>query len=331
MRNCITSRNYYIWLDLPVDKSVREASLLQRRLDEKIRFWRGDRGPDSMIYRLRCGKYHDIQKCLESMKALEVLIRDAQNEVTREFESIVKILCNSQGYITHQQIEKLLVPQLAPQWSQETVMAELAVRNITISDIQSIFSVPKIPEDYVPCTSKSEFCQVKDLLEQWRLCGAPDKECENLYTFLGLPSDASSGDLLRRVDECYRKGLYEVGNKRTVKQGLAGRAKNVFKDDASRQGYDIALKLDALGFWTNMEIIMLAQSVQGVRVMRQHDYFRTVAELVGIGLPVDHAKWLVYDYVVNKKKGQIIAFIGLDDPKPLAESRPTDGLRRGIQ
>ena len=99
MNNGKTSKNYYIWLDLPVDKPERDVSRLLKRLDEKITSWRGASGPDAMFYTSRSGKYQDIRKELESEASLNTLIRQAQDEVIEEFDGYVKIIVDSKDIL----------------------------------------------------------------------------------------------------------------------------------------------------------------------------------------------------------------------------------------
>ena len=329
MNNAKTSENYYIWLDLPVDKPERDVSRLLKRLDEKVRCWKSDNGPDKVFYMSRVTKVNDVKNALNG--SLSSLIRQAQEEVTKEFENIVKLLENSKGYITPEELKKQVLPRVFPQWSLETVQSELAARHIPVIALERDFSNPQKPDDYVQFTDHTVIEQIKGLLAQWRVCGGTDSECENLYTFLGVASNENLTVLQNKAQDQYKKGLSEQGNRRTVRQALAGPAKNIFKDKESRLGYDIALKLDAVGFWNNMTIRLSAQSEQGAPLMGQNDYFRTVAELVGIGLPVDHAKWLVYDYVVNKKKGQIGSSMSEEDRKLLEDSKTEEGRRRAIE
>lgn len=329
MNNGKTSKNYYIWLDLPVDKPERDVSRLLKRLDEKVRCWKSDNGPDKIFYMSRVTKVSDVRNALN--RSLSSLIREAHEEVTKEFEIIVKLLENSKGYITPEELKKQVLPRVAPQWSLETVQSELATRHIPIIALERDFSIPQKPSDYVQFTDHTVIEQIKGQLAQWRICGGTDSECENLYTFLGVSSNENLTVLQNKAQEQYKKGLSEQGNRRTVRQALAGPAKNIFKDKESRLGYDIALKLDAVGFWNNMTIRLSAQSDQGAPLMGQNDYFRTVAELVRIGLPVDHAKWLVYDYVVNKKKGQIGSSMSEEDRKLLEESKTEEGQRKAIE
>ena len=329
MNNGKTSKNYYIWLDLPVDKPERDVSRLLKRLDEKVRCWKSDNGPDKIFYMSRVTKVSDVQNALN--RSLSSLIRQAQEEVTREFEIIVKLLENSKGYISPEELKKQVLPRVAPQWSLETVQSELAARHIPVIALERDFSIPQKPSDYVQFTDHTVIEQIKGQLAQWRICGGTESECENLYTFLGVASNENLTVLQNKAQEQYKKGLSEQGNRRTVRQALAGPAKNIFKDKESRMGYDIALKLDAVGFWNNMTIRLSAQSEQGAPLMGQNDYFRTVAELVGIGLPVDQAKWLVYDYVVNKKKGQIGSSMSEEDRKLLEESKTEEGQRKAIE
>lgn len=329
MNNGKTSKNYYIWLDLPVDKPERDVSRLLKRLDEKVRCWKSDNGPDKIFYMSRVTKVSDVQNALN--RSLSSIIRQAQDEVTKEFEIIVKLLENSKGYITPEELKKQVLPRVSPQWSLETVQSELAARHIPVIALERDFSIPQKPSDYVQFADHTVIEQIKGQLAQWRVCGGTDSECENLYTFLGVASNENLTVLQNKAQEQYKKGLSEQGNRRTVRQALAGPAKNIFKDKESRLGYDIALKLDAVGFWNNMTIRLSAQSEQGTPLMGQNDYFRTVAELVGIGLPVDHAKWLVYDYVVNKKKGQIGSSMSEEDRKFLEDSKTEEGRRRAIE
>ena len=329
MNNGKTSKNYYIWLDLPVDKPERDVSRLLKRLDEKVRCWKSDNGPEKIFYMSRVTKVSDVQNALN--RSLSSLIRQAQDEVTKEFEIIVKLLENSKGYITPEELKKQVLPRVSPQWSLETVQSELAARHIPIIALERDFSIPQKPDDYVQFTDHTVIEQIKGQLAQWRVCGGTDSECENLYTFLGVASNENLTVLQSKAQEQYKKGLSEQGNRRTVRQALAGPAKNIFKDKESRLGYDIALKLDAVGFWNNMTIRLSTQSDRGTPIMGQNDYVRTVAELVGIGLPVDHAKWLVYDYVVNKKKGQIGSSMSEEDRKLLEESKTEEGQRKAIE
>lgn len=329
MNNGKTSKNYYVWLDLPVDKPERDVSRLLKRLDEKVRCWKSDNGPDKIFYMSRVTKVSDVQNALN--RSLSSIIRQAQDEVTKEFEFIVKLLENSKGYITPEELKKQVLPRVSPQWSLETVQSELAARHIPVIALERDFSIPQKPSDYVQFTDHTVIEQTKGQLAQWRVCGGTDSECENLYTFLGVASNENLTVLQNKAQEQYKKGLSEQGNRRTVRQALAGPAKNIFKDKESRLGYDIALKLDAVGFWNNMTIRLSAQSERGAPLMGQNDYFRTVAELVGIGLPVDHAKWLVYDYVVNKKKGQIGSSMSEEDRKLLEDSKTEEGRRRAIE
>ena len=326
MNNGKTSKNYYIWLDLPVDKPERDVSRLLKRLDEKVRCWKSDNGPDKIFYMSRVTKVSDVQNALN--RSLSSLIRQAQEEVTREFEIIVKLLENSKGYISPEELKKQVLPRVAPQWSLETVQSELAARHIPVIALERDFSIPQKPSDYVQFTDHTVIEQIKGQLAQWRICGGTESECENLYTFLGVASNENLTVLQNKAQEQYKKGLSEQGNRRTVRQALAGPAKNIFKDKESRMGYDIALKLDAVGFWNNMTIRLSAQSEQGAPLMGQNDYFRTVAELVGIGLPVDQAKWLVYDYVVNKKKGQIGSSMSKEDQAILDAAKSEEGKRK---
>ncbi len=329
MNNGKTSKNYYIWLDLPVDKPERDVSRLLKRLDEKVRCWKSDNGPDKIFYMSRVTKVSDVQNALN--RSLSSLIRQAQDEVTKEFEIIVKLLENSKGYITPEELKKQVLPRVSPQWSLETVQSELAARHIPIIALERDFSIPQKPDDYVQFTDHTVIEQIKGQLAQWRVCGGTDSECENLYTFLGVTSNENLTVLQNKAQEQYKKGLSEQGNRRTVRQALAGPAKNIFKDKESRLGYDIALKLDAVGFWNNMTIRLSTQSEQGALLMGQNDYFRTVAELVGIGLPVDHAKWLVYDYVVNKKKGQIGSSLSEEDSEIIKTFKTEEGQRKAIE
>ena len=329
MNNGKTSKNYYIWLDLPVDKPERDVSRLLKRLDEKVRCWKSDNGPDKIFYMSRVTKVSDVQNALNG--SLSSLIRQAQEEVTKEFENIVKLLENSKGYITPEELKKQVLPRVAPQWSLETVQSELAARHIPVIALERDFSIPQKPSDYVQFTDHTVIEQIKGQLAQWRVCGGTDSECENLYTFLGVASNENLTVLQNKAQEQYKKGLSEQGNRRTVRQALAGPAKNIFKDKESRLGYDIALKLDAVGFWNNMTIRLSTQSEQGAPLMGQNDYFRTVAELVGIGLPVDHAKWLVHDYVVNKKKGQIGSSLSEEDSEIIKTFKTEEGQRKAIE
>lgn len=329
MNNGKTSKNYYIWLDLPVDKPERDVSRLLKRLDEKITSWRGASGPDAMFYTSRSGKYQDIRKELESEASLNTLIRQAQDEVIEEFDGYVKIIVDSKGYITPDEVRNKVLKRVEPQWSLETVQSELAARHVLVVALERSFSIPQKPQDYIQFTDQTIIERIKSGLVQWRLCGAPDSECENLYTFLGVASNEKLTVLQSKAKEQYKKGLNDgQGNKRTVRQALAGPATSIFNDEKIRQGYDIALKLDAVGFWSTITIRLSAKSDQGTPIMSENDYFRTVAELVGVGLPVDHAKWLVYDYVVNRKKGQIGSSMSKEDQAILDAAKSEEGKRK---
>lgn len=327
MNNGIRSENYYIWLDLPVDKPERDISRLLKTLDEKRKSWTDKTfGDDVQVYKLRASKYTVIQDKLRT--SLDAIIQEAKDEVRKEFEDIVKILVDSKGYVTPEELEKRVMPSVCPQWSKETVQSELLSRRIPVVDLERDFSIPRKPNNYVKHTDKNRFYKIKDLLGQCRLCDDADKEFVNLYAYLGLPMNANSGILKKRVDEEYRKANGESNlTKKAVKTALSGELKIVFKDDESRRGYDIALKLEEVGFFKHMPIRLPAQS----KVMQQNDYFRSVAEIVSVGLPVDHAKWLVYDYVVNERKGQIGSSMSKEDQAILDGAKSAAGKRKALE
>jgi tetratricopeptide (TPR) repeat protein len=129
------------------------------------------------------------------------------------------------------------------------------------------------------------------------------KESANLYDLLGLPPSAALISIQNAQQDAYEKAMKKPKSgqesaKVDAELRVLGIAKVIFKDDISRQGYDIARKLRP--FDKLVDTVFQRRAL--TKSITQEDYVKSVEETRQAGFTQSEAEWHVYEYYCLKRK-----------------------------
>ena len=235
------AENYYILLDLPPDA---DQAGVEEALTRARRTWTMQRNQGSPESRREAEQniklLPDIEAKLRSPVARLPLAREAklllEAQRAKGLAKLDELLAILQGPKVDEAVVRKLVREVGGGITEPDVVARLRKRRITVV-ASGGGSAAKRDRPKLDATT------ARDIRNHLKHLGK-----DSLYGFLGMDADAYPRQLHARADgiykELHRRGLTDAVS--TARQALAGHAKVVFKDAASKAKYDNTRAMEAM-------------------------------------------------------------------------------------
>jgi len=125
-------------------------------------------------------------------------------------------------------------------------------------------------------------------------------ENATIYDLLKLPPTTTLETIQNTQKAAYDKVMKKPkgDEKVNAEQRILGKAKLIFKDEFSRQGYDIAI--ERRSFDKLIDSTFQKRAVK--KNITHEDYVKSIEEARQVGFSQTEAEWYVYDYYILKRK-----------------------------
>ena len=288
--------NLYLDLELFLDPPTVQFDELKKELNEKIQEW------NKLVF-LPGSKYKHMFQIADAFcgraappQPPEATLIDMSVEARKKRETAGKqaAAIYEEDGILEQVAYDALHKEFSPFFKKETIDSwlTLKVESAFVPPVAPVYpngvkEVPKVEMDKIATDLKiilgNEDANLYDLLQVQITATLETIQSTQKSVAEKAAKKPKSGPESAKVDAEIR---------------VLGQAKIIFKDEFSRQGYDIARK--------RRPFDKLADSVFSRRVIQKNishaGYVKSIEEARQVGFSQAEAEWYVYDYYINKRK-----------------------------
>ncbi|MDR1924354.1 MAG: ankyrin repeat domain-containing protein [Planctomycetaceae bacterium] len=285
------SDNIYLELELFLDPAVTDVAALKEELDKKISAW-------NKLFNADAKYKHFVQVAKAWQRSSEdydlvQLAREARSIREKHGHDAVAIY-EENGFLGQQEYDDLH-KEFAPFFNKSTIDSWLHLK-VTDSLVPQEPQYP--PEVKKKIISKNDMDKIASEL---KIVVGDDKV--SLYDLIGVSPKSDLSTVQENSNAAYNTAFKKpkTGSdsaKVDTELRLLGRAKTIFGDDVSRQGYDIAVKRRP--FDRLIDTKLKRRAAKGG--ITYDDYKRSIDDALQTGYSKAEAEWYVYEYFCKTRK-----------------------------
>ncbi|GHT21144.1 hypothetical protein FACS189419_01560 [Planctomycetales bacterium] len=281
------ANNIYLELELFLDPAIINPAELEKELKTKIiPEWnkKVNANPKYKAFTEKANKY--VSNGLLPLGLTQCAL-NARNEKLAELDHAVKVF-EQDGILEENEFKQLLAK--FPCFREETIKSRLHL------PVSEGFKMPEKPAGLNE--EGTSLAEMENIVSDLKMI--EDGKYNDFYALLSMSRTSTTKALCEAAKEASEKNRRITKKTAEVdaKNRVLGKAQTLFKDDASRKKYDVALRRRP---FDDLCLKTFDLRAAGKSITIQ-EYETSIEEAQQCGYNAAEAEWMVYDYYINKKK-----------------------------